>query len=136
MLAGPKPPTVENKFTGLTSPEWPTDTADIDQKLVAQGRDLYMDRCKGCHMAPIKDKEFWELKRWLPPNEFGDRVLDLEQIPLVHRHRPLTSGRNESPQSRNSCQSRNWDGRIGPALGVLVTKTVDYLYSHAAGVQR
>jgi len=131
MLAGPKPPTVENKFTGLTSPEWPTDILPtIDQKLVAQGRDLYMDRCKRCHMAPIKDKEIWESKRWLPPNEFGDRVLDLEQIPLAHIGTdPSQAAGMKARKVETPANLGIGTEEFGPALVVLVTKTVDYWYS-------
>jgi hypothetical protein len=81
-------------------------------------------------MAPIKDKEFWESKRWLPPNEFGDRVLDLEQIPLAHIGTdPSQAAGMKARKVETPANLGIGTDEFGPALGVLVTKTVDYWYS-------
>jgi mono/diheme cytochrome c family protein len=130
MLAGPKQPTAENKFTGLTSPTWPTDILPPhDQKLADQGAALYKVRCEPCHLPPVKSDEFWKSKRWLEPNKYGERVLDLEQIPIAHigtdpsQAAGMKDRKVETPASLGIGTDE-----FGPALGVLVTKTVNYWY--------
>ena len=130
MLAGPKQPTAENKFTGLTSPTWPADILPPhDQKLADQGAALYKVRCEPCHLPPVKSDEFWKSKRWLEPNIYGERVLDLEQIPIAHigtdpsQAAGMKDRKVETPASLGIGTDE-----FGGALGALVTKTMNYWY--------
>jgi hypothetical protein len=66
----------------------------------------------------------------LPPNEFGDRVLDLEQIPLAHIGTdPSQAAGMKGRKVETPANLGIGTDEFGPALGVLVTKTVDYWYS-------
>jgi hypothetical protein len=85
LLAGDKPPTAENGFTGLASPKWPDKILPpIDTKLAAQGATLYQAHCKGCHLPATSDSDFWAASQWLPANAAGERYLNLNMIDIAH----------------------------------------------------
>jgi len=85
LLAGDKPPTAENRFTGLASPKWPDKLLPpINAKLAAQGSALYQTHCKGCHLPVTSDPDFWTASQWLPPSAAGDRYLNLNMIDITH----------------------------------------------------
>jgi hypothetical protein len=139
LIAG-KQPDAENGFSGLKSPEWPDILPAIDQPLAAKGAQLYASRCQGCHLAPVKNKAFFEDKRWLPANEAGERYLDLELIPLKHigtdpaeaedmRARTVVVPSNLGLKFGTADQipSRQPNG-FGFALGQVVENTVNSWY--------
>jgi len=54
LLAGDKPPTAENRFTGLTSPKWPDKILPpINTNLAAEGAALYQAHCKRMRQASV-----------------------------------------------------------------------------------
>ena len=86
MIAG-DPPGAEKGFSGLTSPKWPGDILPpIDQKLVAQGAELYKTTCQECHRPPITDKAFFDFgnRDWWTKNDAGQPILQLDNIPIAH----------------------------------------------------
>jgi hypothetical protein len=85
LLAGDKPPTTENRFSGLISPKWPDKILPpINAKLAAEGAVLYQAHCKGCHLPATSDPDFWTASQWLPANAAGDRYLNLNMIDIAH----------------------------------------------------
>lgn len=85
LLAGNKPPTAENRFTGLTSPKWPDKTLPpVNTKLASEGAILYQAHCKGCHLPPTSDSDFWTARQWSPVNAEGERYLNLNMIDIAH----------------------------------------------------
>ena len=85
LLAGDMPPTAENRFTGLTSPKWrDTSLPPVNTKLATEGAILYQARCKGCHLPPTSDSDFWTARRWSPVNAGGERYLNLNMIDIAH----------------------------------------------------
>jgi hypothetical protein len=139
LIAG-KQPDAENGFSGLKSPEWPDILPPIDQLLAAKGAQLYASHCQGCHLAPVKNKAFFEDKRWQPANEAGERYLDLELIPLKHigtdpaqaedmRARTVVVPSNLGLKFGTADQipSRQPNG-FGFALGQVVENTVNVWY--------
>jgi processive rubber oxygenase RoxA-like protein len=84
MLAGPRPPSQAEGFTGLRAPAWPGDILPpIRTELLARGAEVYRDRCQGCHLPPIRTPEFWASDRWTQPNAVGERYLDLHLVPIA-----------------------------------------------------
>jgi hypothetical protein len=85
LLAGNKPPTAANRFTGLTSPKWPEKILPpVNTKLATEGAILYQAHCKGCHLPPTSDSDFWTARQWLPVNAAGERYLNLNMIDIAH----------------------------------------------------
>jgi mono/diheme cytochrome c family protein len=121
MLAG------EKVFDGLTSPRWPEDILPpIDQKLAASGAALYKEICQGCHLPPTTSQEFLTHERWLPPNQAGQRLLDVEVVDL--KHVGTDPAQAEGMLNRKIAAPANLglgSDQFGPALGVLVEKTVN-----------
>jgi hypothetical protein len=121
MLAGDK------VFDGLTSPRWPEDILPpIDQALAAKGAALYEEICQGCHLPPTTSKVFLEGKRWLPPNEAAQRLLDVEVVDL--KHVGTDPAQAEGMRNRKIATPANLglgSEQFGPALGALVEKTVN-----------
>jgi hypothetical protein len=121
MLAG------EKIFDGLTSPRWPENILPpIDKELAARGATLYRDICQGCHLPPTSSKEFLDDKRWLPPNEAGQRLLDIEIVDL--KHVGTDPAQAEGMRSRRVAIPASLGlgtDQFGPALGALVEKTVN-----------
>lgn len=84
LLAGDKPPTAENGFTGLASPRWPDKILPpINTNLAAEGAALYKAHCKGCHLPATSDPDFWTAPQWLRPNAAGERYLNLNMIDIA-----------------------------------------------------
>ncbi len=130
LLAGKEQPTAKNEFTGLRSPKWPEDIlGKIDRDLAAKGAALYKEICQECHLAPVTSAEFWADKRWLPPDSFGQRYLDLEVIDLPHIG--TDPAQAEDMATRMVVVPKDLgikDPRFGFALGEVVKKTVDFWY--------
>lgn len=128
-IAG-NPPTVEAGFSGLKSPEWPKDILPpINVELAAKGALLYKDHCQSCHLPPTKTRDFFEAKRWLPPNPAGERFRDLELIDL--QHIGTDPAQAEGMIKRRVDMPANLkigSVEFGPALGSLVEKTLSYWY--------
>ena len=83
LLAGDKPPTAENRFTGLSSPRWPDQILPpINAELAAKGAILYRAHCQHCHLPVISDPDFWSAPQWSPANAAGERYLDLNMIDI------------------------------------------------------
>src|ERR1700722_7870874 len=84
LLAGDKPPTTENRFTGLASPKWPDKILPpINTNLAAEGAALYRAHCKGCHLPATSDPEFWTASQWSSANAAGERYLNLNMIDIA-----------------------------------------------------
>ena len=129
MITGNQP-TAESGFTGLASPKWPKDILPpVDDKLAAEGATLYARHCRGCHLPPVGTKEFFESKRWLPPNTVGLRLFDLELIDL--KHIGTDPGQAEGLATRTVAVPPNLGittDKFGFALGEMVEKTVTAWY--------
>jgi len=129
MITGNQP-TAESGFTGLASPKWPKDILPpVDDKLAAEGATLYARHCQGCHLPPVGTKEFFESKRWLPPNTVGLRLFDLELIDL--KHIGTDPGQAEGLATRTVAVPPNLGittDKFGFALGEMVEKTVTAWY--------
>jgi cytochrome c5 len=128
-IAGEQP-TAERGFSGLKSPSWPKDILPaIDQQRAAHGAALYKEICQDCHMPPVKTPEFFQSPRWLAPNAAGERVLDLELIPLQHIGTDPSQAVGMKNRKVNLPASLAiGTNEFGPALGLLVEKTVNYWY--------
>ncbi|MBR1213595.1 di-heme-cytochrome C peroxidase [Bradyrhizobium sp. JYMT SZCCT0180] len=131
MIAG-DPPSLEKGFSGLKSPRWPSDILPaIDEKLAAQGGELYKVHCQECHRPPVSTKAFFDFnnKDWWSKNEVGQPVLKIENIPIEHI--------GTDPAQAADMMSRTV--AIPPHLGIdksdfadalrlLVAKTVNVIY--------
>ena len=101
----------------------------INADLAAKGATLYKQICQECHLPPVTSKEFWESKRWLPPNSANERYFQVELIPISHigtdpaQATDMMNRKVSLPADLNI----NTDG-FGPALGQLVEKTVKHWY--------
>jgi hypothetical protein len=131
MLAGPTPPTAHTGFTGLRAPGWPTDVLPpIDVATAAKGRGLYRDICEPCHQASVWTPEFWSSAKWVQLRPGGDRVLDVERVPVDHvgtdpwEARVLSDRTVATPQDVGITETN-----FGKALGQLVEKVVLRAYN-------
>src|SRR5579864_2149894 len=129
MLAGQQP-TASDGFSGLKSPQWPDNILPpIDQKLATEGGTLYVKYCQGCHLPPVKSREFFENKRWLPPNPAGLRLLDVEMIDISHVGTdPAQAAGMKARKVAVPASLGLTSDEFGPALGQLVEKTVNHWY--------
>jgi hypothetical protein len=131
LLAG-KPPNAREGFTGLNSPKWPENILPpIDEGLAAKGASLYKATCQECHLPPVTAPEFWSSSRWTPPNELGERFLDVEMIPL--QYIGTDPAQAEGMRNRKVSIPGNLGintNEFGPALGQLVENTANYWYDH------
>ena len=86
LLAGDKPPTTQNRFTGLASPKWPDTNPAAYQTPISppKGAALYQAHCKGCHLPATSDPDFWTAPQWSPANAAGERYLNLNMIDIAH----------------------------------------------------
>jgi len=129
LIAGDQP-TAEKGFTGLKSPEWPKDILPpIDEALAAKGAQLYARHCEGCHLPPVKSKAFFESSRWLPPNDAGERYLQVEPIDI--KHIGTDPAQAEDMLNRKVAIPANLgitSSAFGPALGQVVEKVVNTWY--------
>lgn len=129
LLAG-RQPDAKSGFNGLKSPKWPENIlGKINADLAAKGAVLYRQICQDCHLAPVTSKEFWESKRWLSPNAAGERYFEVELIPIGH----IGTDPAQATGMKNRKVSLSADlginsSEFGPALGMLVEKTVKYWY--------
>lgn len=129
MLAG-KQPDASSGFNGLRSPKWPESIlGKINADLAAKGAALYKQICQECHLPPVTSQEFWDSKRWLPPNSAGERYFQVELIPISH----IGTDPAQATDMKNRKVSLPADLNIntdefGPALGELVVKTVKHWY--------
>src|SRR3984957_9773968 len=84
LLAGDKPPTAENRFTGLASPKWrDTRLPPVNASLAVEGASLYQTHCKRCHLPATSDPGFWTAPQWSPVNTAGERYLNLNMIDIA-----------------------------------------------------
>jgi hypothetical protein len=80
-------------------------------------------------MPPVKSPEFFQSPRWLAPNAAGERVLNLELIPLQHIGTDPSQAVGMKNRRVNLPTSLAiGTNEFGPALGQLVEKTVNYWY--------
>jgi|HubBroStandDraft_6_1064221.scaffolds.fasta_scaffold21309_2 hypothetical protein len=138
LLAGDKPPTPKDGFTGLTSPKWADSPLPaINKDLVPQGAALYKKRCKTCHLSATSDPDFWTAPQWLPVNAAGERYLDLNMIDIERVG--TDPAQAEDMKTRivafpASLAITNESGQVvtsgdfGGALGKLVTAVVSRWY--------
>ena len=87
MIKGDTPPNAKDGFSGLKSPKWPDDILPpIDQKLAAQGAELYKTHCQECHRPPVTSEAFYDFnnKDWWTKNQAGEPILKVENIPISH----------------------------------------------------
>ena len=131
MIAG-DPPSLEKGFSGLKSPRWPSDILPaIDEKLAAQGGELYKVHCQECHRPPVSTKAFFDFnnKDWWTKNEVGQPVVKIENIPIEHI--------GTDPAQAADMIARTvaipphlgiTETSFGFALGKLVQKTVNVIY--------
>jgi hypothetical protein len=129
LLAG-KQPNAERGFNGLKSPKWPAGILPpIKTELAAQGAELYRRICQACHLPPVSSKEFWESKKWLEPNSYGERYLEVELIKLSHIG---TDPAHAEDMQRRIVMVPDDLGitsdEFGVALGELVEKAVEHWY--------
>ncbi len=132
LIAGQPQPKDKNEFPGLRSPKWPEAIlGKIDTALAAKGAALYKSICQECHLPPVTSSEFWESKRWLPPNAAGERYFDVELINIKH----IGTDPAQAEDMKNRKLSIPADlgitsNEFGPALGQVVEKTVNFWYDH------
>ena len=132
MIKGEAPPNAKDGFSGLRSPKWPNDILPpIDQKLAAQGGELYKTHCQECHRPPVSSAAFYDFdnKDWWTRNEAGEQVLKLENIPISH------IGTDPAQAADMSSRTVAVPAHLGIksssfafALGEVVQKTVDYVF--------
>jgi mono/diheme cytochrome c family protein len=132
MIKGDKPPNAKDGFSGLKSPKWPGDILPpIDQKLAAQGAELYKTHCQECHRPPVTSEAFYDFnnKDWWTKNEIGEAILKVENIPISHIGTDPAQAADMA--NRTVAIPANLDIRetsFALALGAVVEKTVNYIY--------
>jgi mono/diheme cytochrome c family protein len=132
MIKGDKPPNAKDGFSGLKSPKWPDDILPpIDQKLAAQGAELYKTHCQECHRPPVTSEAFYDFnnKDWWTKNEIGEAILKVENIPISHIGTDPAQAADMA--NRTVAIPANLDIRetsFALALGAVVEKTVNYIY--------
>jgi hypothetical protein len=133
MLAGTQPG-VAGGFNGLKSPQWPLDIlGKIDSDLSAKGAVLYKAICQECHLPPVSSEEFWKAKNWLPPNEAGERYLQVELINVKHIGTdPAQAADMANRKVAVPAELGISTDSFGLALGQVVEKAVNYWYDHEA----
>jgi hypothetical protein len=52
-------PVPKREFTGLTGPGWPSALGKIDAAKAEAGKQLYAQRCVGCHLPALSSPEIW-----------------------------------------------------------------------------
>jgi mono/diheme cytochrome c family protein len=132
MIKGNNPPNAKDGFSGLKSPKWPGDILPpIDQKLAAQGAELYKTHCQECHRPPVTNEAFYDFnnKDWWTKNLIGEAVLKVENIPISHigtdpaQAADMANRTVATPASLGIRESS-----FALALGAVVEKTVNYIY--------
>jgi mono/diheme cytochrome c family protein len=132
MIKGNSPPNAKDGFSGLKSPKWPGDILPpIDQKLAAQGAELYKTHCQECHRPPVTSEAFYDFnnKDWWTKNQVGEAILKVENIPISHIGTDPAQAADMA--NRTVATPANLDIRetsFALALGAVVEKTVNYIY--------
>jgi mono/diheme cytochrome c family protein len=132
MIKGNNPPNAKDGFSGLKSPKWPGDILPpIDQKLAAQGAELYKTHCQECHRPPVTNEAFYDFnnKDWWTKNLIGEAILKVENIPISHigtDPAQATDMANRTVATPASLGIRETSFAL--ALGAMVEKTVNYIY--------
>jgi len=131
MIAG-DPPSLEKGFSGLKSPRWPSDVLPaIDEKLAAQGGELYKVHCQECHRPPVSTKAFFDFnnKDWWTKNELGQPVVKIENIPIEHIGTDPAQAADMAARTVATPPHLGiTETGFGFALGQLVAKTVNVIY--------
>jgi mono/diheme cytochrome c family protein len=132
MIKGNKPPNAKDGFSGLKSPKWPGDILPpIDQKLAAQGAELYKTHCQECHRPPVTNEAFYDFnnKDWWTKNQIGEAILKVENIPISHIGTDPAQAADMA--NRTVATPASLDIRetsFALALGAVVEKAVNYIY--------
>jgi mono/diheme cytochrome c family protein len=132
MIKGNNPPNAKDGFSGLKSPKWPGDILPpIDQKLAAQGAELYKTHCQECHRPPVTNAAFYDFnnKDWWTKNQIGEAILKVENIPISHIGTDPAQAADMA--NRTVATPAHLDIRetsFALALGAVVEKTVNYIY--------
>ena len=145
MIAG-NPPTVNEGFSGLTSPKWPEDLlGKINWPLADKGGDLYKDNCQECHRPPLTIYQrvanqppkampnpayfkFEDEKEWRT-NGIGQQVRIIENIPIDHVG--TDPAQAADMMNRKVALPENLgikETGFAFALKDVVAKTVNYIY--------
>jgi mono/diheme cytochrome c family protein len=133
MIKGDTQPNAKDGFPGLRSPKWPNDILPpIDQKLAAQGAELYKTHCQECHRPPLSSAAFWDFgnKDWWTKNEAGEPILKVENVPIAHIG--TDPAQAADMLARTVAVPANLELKSSSfafALGELVEKTANYVYN-------
>ena len=132
MIKGNTPPNAKDGFSGLKSPKWPGDILPpIDQKLAAQGAELYKTHCQECHRPPVTNEAFYDFnnKDWWTKNLIGEAVLKVENIPISHIGTDPAQAADMANRTVATPASLGIrETSFALALGAAVEKTVNYIY--------
>lgn len=128
-LGGTQSPGTDG-LSGLKSPAWPAEILPpIDRQLALKGGELYKRHCQQCHLPAVTDEEFWKSKRWLAPNKYDQRYL---QVELIHFDHIGTDSAHAEDMWKRRVETPPYLGiksdEFGPALGELVEKVVKVWY--------
>jgi hypothetical protein len=127
---GATPPSGSAELGGLKSPAWPADLLPpINRQLALAGEALYQRHCQECHLPPVTDAAFWASERWLRPNDYGQRYLQMELIHVDHVGTDVAHA--EDMWKRRVAVPEYLEitsDQFGPALGQLVEKAVEVWY--------
>jgi mono/diheme cytochrome c family protein len=132
MIKGNTPPNAKDGFSGLRSPKWPSDILPpVDQKLAAQGGELYKTHCQECHRPPVTSAAFYDFnnKDWWTKNEAGEPILKIENVPISHIG--TDSAQAADMLNRTVAVPAHLELKSSSfafALGELVEKTVNYVF--------
>jgi mono/diheme cytochrome c family protein len=128
-LAGPEP------FSGLHAPTWPESLfGAIDQAKAETGKQLYQQRCQGCHLPPVNSASIQDQqsKYWTPGLE-NKRFLKMTLIPIAEI--------GTDPKAAVNWQQRTADtgdlglGTVSAAVGLqTVTDKIAALQYAALGL--
>ena len=132
MIKGNNPPNAKDGFSGLKSPKWPGDILPpIDQKLAAQGAELYKTHCQECHRPPVTNEAFYDFnnKDWWTKNLIGEAILKVENIPISHIGTDPAQAADMANRTVATPASLGIrEASFALALGAMVEKTVNYIY--------
>ena len=129
LLAGKQPDGTAG-FSGLVAPKWPAEIlGPIDSKLAERGAKLYDELCAHCHLPPIHSEAFWKSPNWLPPNEFGQRYLKVNLIPVAEVGTDPAQAEGMANRKVSLPPELGISGdNFGDALGQLVEKAANRWY--------